>query len=286
MDTIRSLPSGAGLLPPSAISCAAGSPWACSSAHICGSQDTIASADTCAAIQRAAAVRAAAAARMAAGVGAPPVPAWAPAARLCPAGAGLRVTAMVIAPAPKSTAATTSRVSTRQRVWRGQRTCRRRCAHSCTVVSSTFPHDGGGGVARPEGRGGPPPAGAGAAGGPARVPGGRAGGEVPAGGAPAGPGASGLSASSAAPAAGPPRRSFSWSWRASVTASCAAARSVTDKMTASWAASALKSRAGRLARDGSPSGWAPAAESPGTGPADFIRRICGCTHVPHRARKE
>ena len=62
-----------------------------------------------------------------------------------PGRAGLRVTAMVIAPAPKSTAATTSRVSTRQRVWRGQRTCRRRCAHSCTVVSSTFPHDGGGG---------------------------------------------------------------------------------------------------------------------------------------------
>jgi hypothetical protein len=175
---------------------------------------------------------------MAAGVGAPPVLARAAAARLGLAGAALRVTAMVIAPPPKSTAATTSRVSTRHRVWPGQRTCRRRCAHSCTVVSSTFPHGGGGGVAR---RDGP---------------------------------------------AGPLRRSFSWSWRASVTASCAAARSVTDKMTASWAASALKSRAGRLARVGSPSGWVPAAESPGTGPADFIRRICGCTHVPHRARNE
>jgi hypothetical protein len=62
--------------------------------------------DACAAIQRAAAAWAAAAARMAGGVGAGPPG----------TGVGLlRISAMLIAPAPSSTAATTARVSTRHR---------------------------------------------------------------------------------------------------------------------------------------------------------------------------
>ncbi len=153
MDTIRSLPSGAGLLPPSGRSRAAGTPWASSTAHICGSQDTIASADAWPAIQTAAAVRAAAAARMAAGVGVPPVlarvppfPAWA-APREGPVPDWLLASAMVMAPAPNSTAARTSTVSTRHRAWAGQW----RCTQSRTVVTSTLPQDGG----REAGRGGP-----------------------------------------------------------------------------------------------------------------------------------
>ena len=62
---------------------------------------------------------------MAAGVGVPPWPAWVPlfpawAPRLGPDPAGLRVSAMVMAPAPNSTAARTSTVSTRHRARAGQ----------------------------------------------------------------------------------------------------------------------------------------------------------------------
>ena len=152
MDTIRSLPSGAGLLPPSGRSRAAGTPRASSTAHICGSQDTIASVDAWPAIQRAAAARAAAAARMAAGVGGPPLRAPVPRSRLAaeerPAPARLCASAIVMAPAPNSTAARTSTASTRHRARAGQW----RCVHSRTVVTSTVPQDGG----REAGRGGPP----------------------------------------------------------------------------------------------------------------------------------
>jgi hypothetical protein len=189
-------------------------------------------------------------------------------------------------------------VSTRHRARAGQW----RCTHSRTVVSRTVPQDGGGDAARgrPAGRPLPTarsadegPPGAGAPGsGPAAggLPGGAAGGGA-AGGAP-GPGVpcpaepvpAGLSPASAAP---PARRSSSRSCRSSRTASCAAARSWMDKITASWGASALKSRAGRLVvRDGRPSDCPRSPASPGTGPGDFSRRICGCTCVPHRARKE
>ena len=132
VDTIRSLPSGSGLLPPSGSNRAAGTWWASSTAHICGSHDTIASADTWPASHTAAAVRAMAAARIAAGVGVPPWPDWVPPApalaplfpawtpRPGPDSAGLRVSAMVIAPAPNSTAARTSTVRTRHRARAGQ----------------------------------------------------------------------------------------------------------------------------------------------------------------------
>ena len=275
VDTIRSLPSGAELPAPRARSRAAGSPCACSAAHICGSQDTIAPVDTCAAIHRAAAVRAAAAAAMAAGAGARPVPAGAPAAGVRGGGRGA---------GQRDADGARAEQHGRQHGHREHPPPGLRGPAEMPAALRPQPHgrdkhlapgrrarsrppgrDGRTALPRPgpgaTGRGAP---GAGRAGDPPEA-------DRPRAARPAGwtvvPAAAfpyrGRCGRSRRPGChgrllpGPSRgaRSSSWSCRARATASCAVVRSCTDKITASWAASALKSRAVRsLVRAGRPSG--------------------------------